>query len=280
MNQDAKTYLVVEQTPLPSEAKKPTELITIRGHEELTLMARRSITLLWHNAHVQGIQTGKDYTIPLSDLMGTSHKGTDNIQAAILSLMKTVVTVQRADGSITQAQLLGGNDISDIRSINGVLTYSFDRRIVEILKSSTIWGKISFPVLLALTSKYAITLYENVAQLAGLDYKTSQVYTLEEFRKLLGVEPGKYAGFGELNKHVIKKAALEINALAPFNINIQPRKTGRSVTHIRLGWWPKELDEVKKAFKELQQPRVGRSARIKDEVCWVLEPVKLSTDLK
>ena len=50
----------------------------------------------------------------------------------------------------------------------GVLTYSFDKRLIEVLKDSTIWGKIALPVLMAFTSKYAVSLYENLAQFSNL----------------------------------------------------------------------------------------------------------------
>lgn len=269
---ESKTYLVIDQRALPGEAKKPAELIQVKGHEHLSLAARRAITLLWHNAHSQGIKEGADYTIEIDDLIGSRHKGYDIVEEAIESLMKTLVTVKHPDGLTTRVQFLGGNDMDAPDRPAGTLTYSFDKRLINILKNSTIWGRISFPVLLALSSKYGISLYENAAQLSGLDHKTHQVYTLEDFRTLLGVEEGKYPAFGSLNQQILKPAVQEINALAEFNISIAPVKTGKKVTHIRLGWWRKEMDEVKAAFSELQQPKVGRKARIKGNVSYVLDP--------
>ena len=59
-----------------------------------------------------------------------------------------------------------------------MLTYGFDKRLIDILKDSTIWGKIALPVVMALSSKYAISLYENVAQLVNLDKKTTHSWDL------------------------------------------------------------------------------------------------------
>jgi hypothetical protein len=59
--------------------------------------------------------------------------------------------------------------MDDPRRAAGVLTYSFDWRLLEILKDSTIWGKIALPVLMAFQSKYAVSLYENIAQMVNLD---------------------------------------------------------------------------------------------------------------
>ena len=70
-----------------------------------------------------------------------------------------------------------------------------DRPLVAVLRDSTIWGKITIPILMAFTSKYAVSLYESLAQLANLTMKTSQDYTLDEFRELLGVPPGRPTSF-------------------------------------------------------------------------------------
>lgn len=269
---ESKAYLVIDQQALPGEAKKPAELIQVTGHENLTLAARRAITLLWHNAHAQGVEENKDYTIEIDDLIGSRHKGYEIVEDSVEALMKTLVTVKHSDGSTTRVQFLGGNDMDSPDRPAGTLTYSFDKRLINILKNSTIWGRISFPVLLSLSSKYAVSLYENAAQLSGLDYKTSQVYTLEDFRTMLGVETNKYPAFGNLSQKVIKPAVQEINALAEFHISVTPIKTSRKVTHIRLGWWAKSMDEVKSAFQELQQPKVGRKARISGTTSYVLDP--------
>ena len=49
-----------------------------------------------------------------------------------------------------------------------------------------------------------------------------RIITVEEFRDLLGVQEGAYERFGALNKHVIKLAVMEINALAPFMPDLRP----------------------------------------------------------
>ena len=266
------TVKVIELVPRPDQASKPSELIQITGHENLSAIARRSITLLWHNAHRQGVEEGKDYVIPLTDLVSVDHRSYQMVEEDIVALMQTIITVKHADGSVRRVQFLGGNDMSDPNRPSGTLTYSFDKRLVEVLRDSSIWGKISLPVLMSLSSKYAVSLYENVAQWAGLEHKISQVITVKDFRDMLGVEGTKYEAFGAFNKHVIKPVVQEINALASFNISILPIKTGRKVTHIRLGWWVKSLDEEKLAWSELQKSSIGRKVRISNQVSTVFAP--------
>jgi len=277
----AKPTLVINIRPTGQEAIKPSELIQITGHHSLGLASRRMITILWHSAHQQGIEENKDYRIPLSDLRSDGHHGSEQIRETIRALMTTLIEVRDHQGNTeTTVQILGGNDMFKKDRAEGVLTYSFDKRLIWILKDSAIWGKISMPVLMAFSTKYAVSLYENVAQRFNLEYKHTETFTIEEFRRVLGVEEGKYGSFGELNKHVIRRALDEVSALAPFNIQIQPIKTGKRVTHLVLGWWGKTEEEMKAAFQELARPRVGRRSRIEGTTEKVVPTTRVEEQLR
>jgi len=262
-----KPALVINIKPSRDEAVKPSELIQITGHQSLSLFSRRSITILWHNAHRQGIAEGKDYTIPLADLRTDGHHGSEMIKETIKTLMTTLLEVRDSEGRVeTMVQFLGGNDLRDKDRAEGSLTYSFDKRLVKVLKDSSIWGKIAIPVLMSFGTKYAVSFYEHLAQWSNLDYKSTQQFTLEQFRQVMGVEEGKYATFGGLNKHIFKKSMDEINALAPFNVSVTPIKTGKRVTDVMVGWWMKSETELKEAYAELNRSKVGRRARIEGKV--------------
>ena len=75
---------VLDLRPRRDQAVKPAELIQITGHQTLTLNARRAITILWHNAHMQGVAEGKDYTIEIDDLKPDDHKGYEMVEEAIV----------------------------------------------------------------------------------------------------------------------------------------------------------------------------------------------------
>jgi hypothetical protein len=258
--------LSLDIRPRQTEAIKPAELIQVTGHHELTLNARRAITILWHQAHMQGIEDGRDYSIELDELKPDGHKGYEMVEEAVEALMRTILTVRMSDGKTRRVQFLGGNDMDDPDRPAGVLTYSFDKRLVEVLKQSSIWGKIAIPVLMAFTTKYAVSLYENAAQFANLEFKTFADYGLDEAREMLGVQPGKYKTFGEFNLHVLKPALTEINALAPFNLSALPIKQGKKVTGVRLSWWKKDSAALAAAYEEINRPKAGRKARISGTV--------------
>lgn len=271
-NERILTPRVIDLKPRRDQAVKPAELIQITGHQTLTLNARRSITILWHNAHMQGVKEGKDYTIEIDDLKPDDHKGYEMVEEAIIALMRTILTVKLPDGKTRRVQFLGGNDLDDPERSAGVLSYSFDKRLVEILKDSAIWGKIALPVLMAFTSKYSVSLYENVSQWVNLTRKTYQEVTLEHFRELLGIELDKYPAFGALNKHVIKNVVMEINALAPFSVTILPIKSSKKVTHIRMVWWSKSKEELDAAWREINRSKIGRKTRMAGQAEHVATP--------
>ena len=265
--------LTLTITPKDREAVKPAELIQVTGHHELTLNARRAITILWHNAHMQGVEDGKDYTIEIDVLKPDGHKGYEMVEEAIEALMRTILTVKHMDGKTRRVQFLGGNDLDDPDRPAGILTYSFDKRLIEVLRESQIWGRIAIPVLMAFTSRYSVSLYENLAQFVNLDYKTSAEYSLADFRLMMGVPPSRYKSFGEFNKHVLKPAVAEINGLAPFGVSVLPIKEGKKVVRIGLGWWKKSEAELREAYAEAQRPKVGRRARITGTAEYVTPPM-------
>lgn len=255
-----------------NEAIKPAELIQMTGIQSLSLEARRLITLLYRAANVDGIQQDKEYVVEMDQLKPRTHRGYERVEKAILELMKTVVIVNLPSGQTRRVQLLGGNDMDDPDRPKGTLSYTFDRRLIEILEKSQIWGKLEVPVILGFTGKYSQPLYENIAQLSSLKWKKKHRYSLEEFRELLGVEPGKYKTFGELNKHVIGPAVAEVQALASFGITLVPIKKVRTVVSIEVSWYQKSIEELQEAYQELQKGKIGRRARISKNVERILAP--------
>lgn len=114
-------------------------------------------------------------------------------------------------------------------------------------------------------SKYAESLYENVTHLINSSKTRTRVYTLDEFRDLLGVPPGSYETFGDLNKDVIKPAVDKINALAAFTVSVRPVKKGRKPTHeIRIGWRQKDAPALHGASQ--RQHEADAASRRKDDV--------------
>lgn len=256
----------LELLPAPGEMLKPAELIDIDGASNLTLAARRLYNQLI--AHAFGPDMGKEgqeWTIRVSDLRGT-HKGNERLEDSIIALMKTIVTVRLPNGSTRRVALLGGNDIGDPDRAHGSITYSFDKRLVPLLRESSVFGKLELTVMHAFTTKYGLALYEALTRRVRLESRFCEDFDLVAFRELLGVPPAKLATFSNLKLRAITPAVNEINAIASFGCKIEPLKSGRKVTHIRVHWWRKDINGLREAYAELRRLKIGRKARIGGEI--------------
>lgn len=265
-------HRTLELTPGFGEIIKPAELIDITGATELTLTARRLYNILL--AHAFGPELaaeGQEFSIDLAALKGT-HESNDRLHESIVALMRTIVTVRKTDGSIERVALLGGNNLASPKRDRGTFTYSFDPRLAPLLRDSTVFGKLEIAVMHAFTTKYALALYEALSRRVRLSSVFSEVFELAAFRELLGVPPGKLTTFSNLKLKAITPAVREINAMASFGCLVEPVKTGRKVTAVRVGWWRKDIDELKAAYAEVQRSRVGRKARVSGEVETMVEP--------
>ncbi len=252
MDIDPKTTAsTFELRPNDGEMLKPAELVEVDGAEKLTLNARRAYNLLLHNAHGPDMAVPHQrFTIPLADLK-FSHAGNDRLTSAIKSLMRTIVTIRSAD-RVELVPLLGRTTIADRKNSRGYLTYEFDPLLVDLLRDSQIFAKLQLDVIHAVSSKYALALYEIVAKRARLTYIRSETFELEQFRSMLGVEPGKLSTYSNLLKFAIKPAFDEVNRLAEFHAAFEPVKIGRKVGAIKIAWALKGPEDQRKAYAEVR----------------------------
>jgi hypothetical protein len=139
--------------------------------------------------------------------------------------------------------------------------------LVPVLAQSSRWGRIKAEIVCAMSSKYAIALYE-IVQLRGNMDRCIENFALERFRDLLGVRPGAYDRGNDFIKRVIEPAVLEVNGLSEFGVKAEiDRAYSRApITGITLGWWRKDGDEYRATHKERQRSKLGRTARLRGTV--------------
>lgn len=215
---------------------KPAELIEIKGAARLTLANRRLFNLLLQNAFGPSLGTeNRHFEILLSELRD-SHESNDRLVQSVEALMTTVVTIKRTDGSTDRVQLLGWNNLSDPKRKRGAFKYAIPPELALLLRDSTVFAKLELEALRSFTSKYALALYEAIARRVRFRKIKSKVFSLDEIRELLGVEPDKLESFGNLNQYAIKPAVAEVNKLSEFSVSAEPQKIGRRVTAVLLKW--------------------------------------------
>ena len=266
-------FRTIDQKPNGDEFAKARELIEIRGTGGLSLQDRRVMNVLYANSGTK-ICDDTSHVIGIAELRG-AHKGGERVKDSILRLMKTVVEVPTKDSKGAPAtklvQILSDTTVSDDdNNPAGQVVYSFSRGMREIIKDSTLWGRVRSAVVFAFTSKYALALYELITARINLRHVWQEEFSVEDFRALLGVPEGKLERIPNLLQRVIQPAALEVNGLADFGVQIEPiRKGGQQrglVTGFRVAWWRKDIPDLQAAHHELKRVKTGRLARLRGKV--------------
>ena len=271
--QTSKVEKLMDDSFFNKSLKKPAELIDIVEAGDLSLHDRRIYNMLVSNAYSE-ITSDIEHRILKSQLAVVYQYRADRLGKGIEALMKTIVRLRSVrDGKIvkTRVKLLGTTDEEYDR--DGWIYYRFPAELRQVLNDNIAYARLKMEVMLSLSSKYALALYEIIQKRGNLKYKWYETMSLEDFRALLGIPKTKLMTFGNLNSRCIKPALQEVNSLADFGCKIEPLKYGgKRVIDIRLSWWKKDVDDLKKVYQELQTSRVGRRDRMKANVEHVVEP--------
>lgn len=248
--------------PRPGEMIKPAELIDIEGAGALSLFASKIYNRLIQNAFgPEMVSEGYTFQIRLAELRGL-HKGNERIRDDLKALQRTIVTARLSNGRTRQVQLLGGIDIDDSDRQNGILEYSFDPKLADLLRTSSVFAKLELRVIYQFTSKYALALYEAVSRRIRMDSCVEE-FDIDKLRELLRVPENKLPRFAQLNQWAMQPALLEVNGLADFQVHMRPRKRGRTIVSVILSWNWKDEAGQQAAWAEGQRHRTGRKARLK-----------------
>jgi hypothetical protein len=256
---------------------KARELVEFTGHYTLQAVDRALLNSLYQTAHDSGQMAVRDaeWTIPLADLRPSRHESNDRLRDSLDRLLAVVVTVPYTDPRTGEPRLLKTHlfDFFDISANEGTaaatVRFGLPKELQPVLAGSTRWGRIRAEVVLAMTSKYAIALYELIQARAKME-RCVETIPIDQFRAMIGVPPGKLTRGADFQRFVLEIAALEVNGLSDMGVSFSLKRKSESsrspIVAVTLAWWPKEGEEYRKALRELERPKVGRMARLKGTV--------------
>ena len=268
--------LTISQITNASGFPKAAELIEITGTHMLEASDRAIFNHLLQTAHNSGRlgESDVEWEISLAALRrpASRHESNDRIRESLRRLRRTEVKVTyisaRTGKSRTmETHLLEFTDTDDDESETATLQFGIPKRLRLILARSNRWGRIRCEVAYAMTSKYAISLYEKLCLWANLD-RCVRTLEVADFREMLGVPPGSYDRGTDFERKVIEPAVLEVNGLSDMSVQISvQRRHARAPIHaVTVAWWKKEGDEFREAMKERNRSKAGRMARLRGEV--------------
>src|SRR3990167_6515083 len=209
---------------------------TIHCSNKLSLLERKiSNALLFHA--FPNLKNQLTYEIRLDELKRLIGANTRNHQAlkdALKKLISTVLEWNLLGESVPELDLEGWNSSAILSSVsvnNGVIKYQYSELIKTLLIDPKIYGKINLTIQARFSSSYALALYENCARYRGLPY-TKEI-DFKTFRKLMGVEEGKYEIFRDFNRRVLNTAISEINTCSDMRILPEIKRVGRVIKSIK-----------------------------------------------
>ncbi len=266
--------LTLEQRTNIEGVPKAAELIEISGAHALEASDRAILNLLYQHAHDSGrlADPTASWEMPITALRSSKHNGTDRIRDSLSRLLSVQVKVGYRDGKtgrerVLLTHLFESFDIPADEGIGGPVKFRVPTALVPVLAQSSRWGRIKAEIVCAMSSKYAIALYELV-QLRGNMDRCVESFGLERFRDLLGVPPGAYERGNDFIKRVIDPAVLEVNGLSEFGVSVEVERaySRAPIIGITLGWWRKAGDEYRATYQERQRSKLGRMARLRGKV--------------
>ena len=203
----------------------------IRGQQtadgkEKTLRAGKYENLLTHQEHQIHIPS-------LCILIGYNSKDYKTIKQSLISLISTVIEWNLVDREKAEEEgiWMASSMLSDAKIEGPICTYSYSNRMRELCYYPEFYGRLNMTVLAQFKSTYGIALYENCVRYQNITQ--TPWFDLSTYRKLMGVENGKYEVFRDLNKRVIKPSVAEVNNRAAIRVTPEFKKQGRAVIAIR-----------------------------------------------
>ena len=263
--------LTIKQQSNYSGFPKAAELIEIEDAHALEASDRAIFNQLLQSAHDSGRLTEPDAEWEVS-LAGLRRASRHDSNARIRESLRP----HRKSGSdFLRVRLRSGahdgrpcwiSRTTDEDSPNATVQFGIPKRLRAVLARSNRWGRIRCEVAYAMTSKYAIALYEMVACGRG---STGAPRSCESMSSAIGWASHRAHTAGDnFMRIVIVPALLEVNGLSDVGAQIEMvRRHPRAPAHaVTFAWWRKAGDDFRAAMHERHRSKVGRMARLRGEV--------------
>jgi plasmid replication initiation protein len=227
------------------ELKK--HVAAIHSSNKLSLVQRKIANALLFNAYDE-LLAKEEHQIhirTLCNLIGYDSNDYKTIKKALVNLLSTVIEWNLVDGNkLDKEGVWNASSIIADASIDGaVCTYSYSNKMKKLLYTPELYGRLNMVVQAKFQSSYGLALYENCVRYQNIEQ--TPWFDIAQFRKLMGIEDGKYAIFRDFKRRVLDKAIEEVNKYSNLYVTPKVQKQGRQVVAIQF---------VIKHAKELSQP--------------------------
>ncbi|CAN5424791.1 replication initiation protein [soil metagenome] len=200
----------------------------------LSLVQRKLFNALLFNAYSE-LPYKAQFEIPartLCNLIGYNSNDYAKLKKALLALITIAIEWNVIDYSSKGAINWRASSVLSAATLeNGLCTYEYSSIMRELLYHPEIYGRINMAILTQFNSNYGLALYENCIRYQGLPQ--TPWFTIEIFRKLMGVFNDKYTAFKDFKKRVLDVAVAEVNQHSPIHIIPEIKRQNQKVANIR-----------------------------------------------
>lgn len=272
-------HLVARTLP-NDEVIKAGELVEARfaRGSSPSAAARKMLALLIQHAAGDAWKPGP-HAICKRELRG-SHKGNERLDDAFDELQGTLLRIETVAPDGRAAALVAPVVAYRIEHLaeddKARVWWEFSEPARQAMQGSDHYAAMNRAALLAFESRYAVTLYERGALLAGRRDPTWRG-TVDELREVLGISAGRYGSWADIRRKVVEPACAEVNQLAEFACGWKVEQGARSkVLAVELWFRPKDRAARAVAERELAGTREGRKVRREQAAA----PPRLQLDLE
>ncbi len=242
-----------------AEKEKTLELkkhvAAIHSSNKLSLVQRKIANALLFNAYDE-LLVKEEHQIhirTLCNLIGYDSNDYKTIKKALVNLLSTVIEWNLVDGNkLDKEGVWNASSIIADASIDGAIcTYSYSNKMKKLLYTPELYGRLNMVVQAKFQSSYGLALYENCIRYQNIEQ--TPWFDISQFRKLMGIEDGKYTVFRDFKRRVLDKAIEEVNKYSTLQVAPKIQKQSRQVVAIQF---------VIKHGKELSAPVVDAGVSI------------------
>ncbi len=219
------------QTESKKELKKHTA--AIHCSNTLSLLQRKITNALLYHAYKE-LMEKEEHQISVKQLcrligyQGNNHAA---IKEALKGLLSTIIEWNLISDDSGNENWTASSIIASVSLEGPACYYAYSPRMKQLLHSPSMFGKIDLVIQAKFRSSYGLALYENCIRYRELPY--TKWFDIDLFRKLMGIQAGKYEIFRDFKKRVLDKAIDEVNTYSDLLINLECIREGRKVTKVR-----------------------------------------------
>ncbi|MFZ2316115.1 MAG: replication initiation protein [Gammaproteobacteria bacterium] len=226
--------MVIIENDVHHKQELKKHINAIHSSSDISLVQRKLFNALIYNAyHDLSVQLVHKITIKkLCELIGFNSKDINVVKKSLLNLIGTIIewnVLESNNPEIVKWRASSLISAADIEK--GICTYEFSSLLREYLFNPKIYGKIDLNIMAQFKSSYGLALYENCIRYQGLP--STGWMSLDVFRKLMGVDIGKYKLFCDFKRRVLDTAINEVNKYSNIHIIPEIVKSGRKVLKLR-----------------------------------------------